>query len=74
MRHDHINDSVGNCLGIDLGCSANTVFGTYGLSESETDRIHGARVFIADQNDPDRLLHMKVACSQNEKNERDKAT
>ena len=62
VGHDHINDYAGDYFGIQLGFSANTGFGTYGLDGSETDRLRGARVFVIREDDPDHFeTHMVYA-------------
>jgi hypothetical protein len=63
VGHDHINDYVGNYFGIHLGYSANTGFGTYGLSGAEKDRMRGARVFIIDEEDPENFETYMVRAS-----------
>lgn len=52
VGHDHVNDYVGDYFGIRLGYSANTGFGTYGLDESDRDRLRGARVFVISEGHP----------------------
>jgi len=62
VGHDHVNDYVGDYFGIQLGFSANTGFGTYGLDGSEKDRLRGARVFVIHEDDPDQFeTHMVYA-------------
>ena len=52
VGHDHVNDFVGNYFGVQLGYSANTGFGTYGLDGDDPDRLRGARVFRVSEEDP----------------------
>ncbi|WP_213182168.1 metallophosphoesterase family protein [Desulfosarcina cetonica] len=62
VGHDHVNNYVGNYYGIYLGYSANTGFGTYGLSGDERDRLRGARVFELNEDDPENFsTHMVYA-------------
>ena len=51
VGHDHVNDYVGNYLGIVLGYDANVGFETYGLSGDARDQLRGVRVFELDQKD-----------------------
>jgi hypothetical protein len=55
VGHDHVNDYVGDYFGVTLGYSANSGFATYGLGGADNHRLRGARVFVVDEDRPERV-------------------